>query len=76
LRALRQRDEAVAEVAGELRAVATAGRLGATLPGLAASYAHLHVNRMLRSAQRFQELAVYDLLDRLYLAQVARGGAG
>ena len=76
LRALRQRSEGLAEVAGDLRALAKAGRLEATLPELAASYAHLHVNRMLRSAQRFQEFAIYDLLERLYLAQLARGGAG
>jgi thiopeptide-type bacteriocin biosynthesis protein len=74
LRALRRRTEGLAGIAGELRALERAGRLGAALPELAASYAHMHVNRMLRSAHRFQELAIYDLLDRLYLAQSARGG--
>jgi thiopeptide-type bacteriocin biosynthesis protein len=76
VRALRRRTEGLAEIAGELRALEQTGRLGTTVPDLAASYAHMHVNRMLRSAHRFQELAVYDLLDRLYLAQSARGGGG
>jgi hypothetical protein len=33
------------------------------------------VNRVLRSAHRFQELAIYDLLDRLYRSQRALSGA-
>jgi thiopeptide-type bacteriocin biosynthesis protein len=73
VRALRERSAGLVEVTGELRELAPAGGLAAPLPDLAASYAHMHVNRMLRSAQRFQELAIYDLLDRLYLAQLARG---
>jgi len=32
----------------------------------------MHVNRMLRSAHRYQELVLYELLDRTYRAQVAR----
>ncbi|HEX8002703.1 MAG TPA: lantibiotic dehydratase [Mycobacteriales bacterium] len=37
------------------------------------SHVHMHVNRMLRAAQRTQELVVCDLLDRLYAARMARG---
>jgi hypothetical protein len=36
----------------------------------------MHVNRLLRSAHRFQELTMYDLLDRIYRSQRALGGAG
>lgn len=47
------------------------GERGMDLSSLAASYAHMHVNRLLRSAHRPQELVVYDLLHRYYAAQVA-----
>jgi thiopeptide-type bacteriocin biosynthesis protein len=71
LRALRQRTRALAPIAHQLRALEQAGRLSVSLPALAASYAHMHVNRSLRSAHRFQELALYELLDRTYRAQLA-----
>ena len=32
----------------------------------------MHVNRLLRSAQRAHEMVMYDLLDRLYMARAAR----
>jgi hypothetical protein len=32
----------------------------------------MHVNRMLRSVQRVQELVLYELLSRAYASQVAR----
>ena len=32
----------------------------------------MHVNRLIRSAQRAHELVLYDLLTRLYESQVAR----
>jgi hypothetical protein len=35
----------------------------------------MHVNRMIRSAQRAHELVLYDLLVRLYESQVARAKA-
>ena len=56
----------------ELRAAAEAGRLTVDLPELAMSLAHMHVNRMLRSAQRAQELVIYELLGRAYSSQAAR----
>lgn len=36
------------------------------------SHIHMHVNRLLRAAQRTQELVVLDLLDRLYAARMAK----
>jgi hypothetical protein len=42
------------------------------IPELAASYLHMHANRLLRSAARAQELVLYDWLYRMYEAQAAR----
>ena len=56
----------------ELRAAADTGRLTVGLPELAMSIAHMHVNRLLRSAQRAQELVLYELLGRAYSSQAAR----
>src|SRR5207247_1238694 len=66
LAALNQRTQRLAPIAQALHAEAL------PLADLAASYAHMHLNRMLRSAHRFQELIIYDLLDRIYRGQVAR----
>jgi lantibiotic biosynthesis protein len=72
LEALRLRSLRLAPVTAELRGLSQAGRLSATLAGIAMSYAHMHVNRLLRSAQRAQELVFYELLDRAYSAQAGR----
>ncbi|MBV9093174.1 MAG: lantibiotic dehydratase [Streptosporangiaceae bacterium] len=72
IQALHQRSIMLAPVAQELRAVAGAGRLSVDIPDLAMSLAHMHVNRMLRSAQRAQELVLYELLGRAYSSQAAR----
>lgn len=45
---------------------------GMNLGELAASYAHMHVNRMLRTAHRQQEIVIYEFLRRLYVARRAR----
>jgi hypothetical protein len=42
------------------------------MPEFGMSCVHMHVNRLLRSAQRAQELVLYELLDRLYTSQAAR----
>ncbi len=55
-----------------LRDLHARGRLTASLEDLAASLGHMHVNRVLRSAQRAHEMVLYDLLDRLYLSRAAR----
>jgi thiopeptide-type bacteriocin biosynthesis protein len=69
---LRERSQAQAEVVSELRAVEAAGRLSMPIIELAASYLHMHANRMLRSAARAQELVLYDWLYRMYDAKAAR----
>src|SRR5207302_45055 len=72
VQALHQRSAALVPVAQELSAAADAGRLSVDIRELAMSLAHMHVNRMLRSAQRAQELVLYELLGRAYSAQAAR----
>jgi thiopeptide-type bacteriocin biosynthesis protein len=65
---------------GPLAALAeTARAVGAALrerdlpvAELAASYVHMHVNRMLRSSSLQQELVLHDYLGRLYESRLAR----
>ena len=71
-----RRSERTRPLAARLRALAAAGRLDVPLLELVPSYLHMHVNRMLRSAQRAQELVLYDLLTRLYEGRRARGRRG
>jgi lantibiotic biosynthesis protein len=59
-------------IAEELRAAEAEGRLTNSLAYIAASYLHMHANRLLRSSHRAQEMAIYDLLTRLYSSQLAR----
>ncbi|HYP22720.1 MAG TPA: thiopeptide-type bacteriocin biosynthesis protein, partial [Actinomycetota bacterium] len=70
--ALTRRSTAVREPIRQLRDLAAAGRLTVTFEELAASLGHMHVNRVIRSAQRAHEMVMYDLLDRLYVARAAR----
>jgi lantibiotic biosynthesis protein len=73
IRALDHRSAAIAAAAGRIRAVVGSGPEEAPrLAELAMSFAHMHVNRLLRSAQRAQELVLYEMLDRLYASRAAR----
>ncbi len=72
--ALARRSAVCAPLVAQLRAADAAGRLTVSLEDLAASLAHMHVNRLLRSAQRAHEMVMYDLLDRLYRARAGRRG--
>jgi thiopeptide-type bacteriocin biosynthesis protein len=72
LEILRQRSKRLTEVLNELKALARDGRLFLPLTELAPSYLHMHANRLLRSAQRAQELVLYDFLCRLYESRAAR----
>jgi lantibiotic biosynthesis protein len=71
-RILRDRSRRLAPVAAELRRLAETGMLTEPLVDLAGSLAHMQVNRLLRSAQRAQELMLYELLDRSYSSRAAR----
>ncbi|MDQ3952771.1 MAG: lantibiotic dehydratase, partial [Actinomycetota bacterium] len=68
----RTRSEVVRPLGARLRSLDAEGRLTTPLHDLAASLAHMHVNRLLRSSQRAHEMVLYDLLDRLYVARAAR----
>jgi thiopeptide-type bacteriocin biosynthesis protein len=72
LEALRRRSLQLAPVMAELRQLSQAGRLSVTLADIARSVAHMHVNRLLRSAHRAQELVLYELLDRAYSSRAGR----
>jgi thiopeptide-type bacteriocin biosynthesis protein len=71
---LNRRSRQFAPIVAELQDLARGGQLGSSLADLAASYVHMHVNRLLASAHRAQELLLYDFLRRLYESQVARSG--
>lgn len=72
LERLAKRSAANAPIIAELRAAELQGALTQSLTELAPSYIHMHVNRLIRSAQRAHELVLYDLLVRLYESRVAR----
>jgi thiopeptide-type bacteriocin biosynthesis protein len=72
LAALHRRSLQLAPMVEELRQLARAGRLSTTMTELAMSYAHMHANRLLRSAHRAQELVLYELLDRAYSSRAGR----
>jgi class I lanthipeptide synthase len=55
-----------------LTSLAEAGTLLNSMPLLALSYAHMHVNRLIRSSARVYEMVLYDFLARLYSGQLAR----
>lgn len=55
-----------------LREAEAKGQLTSSQTDLALSYTHMHVNRLLRAAQRSQEFVIYDFLDRLYESRLAR----
>jgi hypothetical protein len=65
----------VRPLAAELRDLSRRGRLSTSVPEFAMGCAHMHVNRLLRSAQRAQELVLYELLHRYYSSQTARRAA-
>jgi thiopeptide-type bacteriocin biosynthesis protein len=69
---LRRRCRTIAPLIRHLQRLEKAGHLSQPVASIASSYAHMHVNRMLRSAQRTQEYVLYDFLVRLYESRAAR----
>jgi lantibiotic biosynthesis protein len=63
-----------AQVGALVPAAKAGGLVGPVWTGLAESYLHMSINRLLRTGWRPQELVIYDLLHRIYLEQRARGG--
>ncbi len=72
LAAITRRSESIVPLVAELRERARASFSGTTPTSLLPSLIHMHVNRILRSAQRAQEFILYDLLARHYEALEAR----
>jgi thiopeptide-type bacteriocin biosynthesis protein len=73
---LGRRSERLAPVAEALRAADRGGRLSLPIADLAASYLHLHANRLLHADARRQELVLYDFLARLYQSRTVRARKG
>ena len=63
---LGRRSERIAPIAADLRALREEGKLGSSLEELSASYVHMWLNRLMRSANRSHEYVIYDLLARLH----------
>jgi thiopeptide-type bacteriocin biosynthesis protein len=71
IQALRERDASMAPAVAALRATITDAEAGEVLLDHAASYVHMHLNRMFRTGHRAEELVIYDFLARAYASQIA-----
>jgi thiopeptide-type bacteriocin biosynthesis protein len=67
--------ECIAAEAVELNELDRLGLLGVTVDDAAASFVHMHVNRLLRSNHRLHEAVLYAFLARLYEGRVRRAEA-
>ncbi len=76
LEVLHQRSARNAPIVAELRDLEVSGRLNQSLAELAPSLVHMHVNRIIRSAQRAHEMVLYDFLYLLYESRAARERKG
>lgn len=56
----------------DLERLQQSGELTRTIPELAGSYLHMHLNRIFRSAANDQEMVLYDFLARTYESKLAR----
>jgi thiopeptide-type bacteriocin biosynthesis protein len=70
--ALHQRSQALTPLITELKTLALNGNLPVSISALVSSYIHMYLNRLLRSSHIAHELSLCDMLDRLYLSQLAR----
>jgi len=71
--AFARRSEKLSPIVAALKGHEQASQLSVSLAELMVSYMHMQANRLLRSAQRRQELVIYDLLIRHYESRLARG---
>lgn len=76
LRLFEERAKAWAPVMQDLVQQEKKGRLSNSIPGLAGSLVHMHLNRMLRSAQRAHEVILYQFLAQLYGSKIVRAAKG
>lgn len=70
--AFARRSERLRPLIAEFRSLEETGRLTASLEEAAGGFVHMHLNRMLQSAHRKQELVLYDFLARLYRSRIAK----
>ncbi len=70
--ALTTRSTKVRSIARQLRKLEEEGRLTSSVRELAASFVHMHVNRMARTGGRTQETVLYAFLRRLLGSRIAK----
>ncbi len=70
--ALVRRSERVGKAIAMLRGLAATGKLAGEVIELAASFSHMHINRLIRSSQRAHELVFYDFLFQIYDSRIAK----
>jgi thiopeptide-type bacteriocin biosynthesis protein len=73
---LRRRTWAIQDAIRSLQRLHSAGQLLTPISVLAASYVHMHVNRIMRSAAREHEFVLYDFLFRLNTGYAVRARRG
>ncbi|HEV2963542.1 MAG TPA: lantibiotic dehydratase [Candidatus Angelobacter sp.] len=71
-RAIASYTERLKIIHAELEEKRAASELAQSIPELASSYIHMHLNRMFRSAQNAQEMVLYDFLARTYDSKLAK----
>jgi thiopeptide-type bacteriocin biosynthesis protein len=69
---LAKRGRETAPIVARLRKLEAGGKLDVPNVEILSSLLHMHVNRLLPSQQRTQELVLYDLLTRHYRSEIAR----
>ncbi len=71
---LKRRNERCRSALQQLTDLAKKGTLATPLPEIAASFLHMHANRMSRDAARAQEAVIYCFLEQHYYSLLARAG--
>ncbi len=69
---LERRSQAIAPIVEEMRQREAAGRLTVPVREMSTSFAHMFVNRIIRSSARAHELVLYDFLYQLHESREAR----
>ncbi len=69
---LKERTERIRPLLSEMSVLQEEKALTHSLENILGSVIHMSVNRFLRSAQRMQEMVVYDFLVRIYQSRLAR----
>ena len=69
---LKERTEQLRPMFQEMLELQAQGKLTHRMEEMIGSFVHMSVNRFLRSAQRMQEMVVYDFLVRIYESRLAR----